>query len=292
LAKGLIRDDFITMPTPSMTCAFGAHEKTKKGFARMLGEIAALGQVLARPSREPVGELIHDGRVLIKRARALLWFARPALSPAAHTRARARLRKAAGFMAEQRDFMVTQATLEDLASKAAPDSRDRAALEEIIQHLLRLSPEEPEKKLRQSLRKAMGILHKSANDLKRSAARGDGWPSPCNRVEKALRGLRRAGKRARMTDSDIDFHEWRKKAKRLFYLLELAEAGLGRRMARARKRVEKLQDTLGAYHDGVVVEDRLLRMVPLSIAARRVLRLLKRRKARLRKKACKIAQGV
>jgi CHAD domain-containing protein len=60
-------------------------------------------------------------------------------------------------------------------------------------------------------------------------------------------------------------------------------------MARVMKRVEKLQDKLGAYHDVVVVEDRLRRTASLPSSARRVLGLLEKRRARLRRKACGIA---
>jgi len=282
------------MSASSVLCVIEAHEKIKDGFVRMLGEIAACGQVLTRPSREPMGGLIHEGRLLIKRARALLWFARPAMGSTTHTRALTRLRRGAGLLADQRDLAVMQATLEELASQAPPDSRDRAALEEVFQKLVRDSTAggATKKKLRQMLQKAMRILRQSVNDIQRSAARRATWPSPCERVKKAFHEMCHAGKQARRTGRDADFHEWRKKAKRLLYQLELTQPEPGRRMARVMERVAKLQDTLGADHDGVVVEDCLRSQIPLSPSARRVLRLLKKRKARLRKKACKIARRV
>jgi CHAD domain-containing protein len=276
------------MPT-SLTYAFQPHEKIKEGFVRMLGEISSRGQILTQPSREPTGELIHEGRLLIKRVRALLWFARPALGLAAHTRARARLRRAAGLLAAQRDLAVTQAILEELARKASKP-RDRAALTQIFRSLVRDSAagEAPEKALRQMLQKAVGILLQSTGEIKRSVAGRAAWPSPSERLKEAFCAMRRAGKKARRTGKNADFHEWRKKAKRLLYQLELTQVEPGRRMGRAMKRVAKLQDNLGACHDGVVVEDRLREMLPLSSSARRVLRLLGKRKARLRKKVRKI----
>jgi len=279
------------MPTPPLAYAFQPHEEIKDGLVRVLGEISARGQILTRPSREPTGELIHEGRLLIKRTRALLWFARPALGLAAHTRAREQLRKAAGLLADQRDLSVTRATLERLARKASKP-RDRAALAQVFRSLVRDSTAggATEKALRQMLQKAMKILRQSADEIKRSTAARAAWPSPCERLAEAFRGMRRAGKEARRTGKNADFHEWRKKAKRLLYQLELTQADPGRRMARAMKRVAKLQNNLGDYHDCVVVEDRLRQVVPLSSSARRVLRLLKKRKARLRKKACTIAR--
>ena len=290
IAKGLIRDDFDGMATPSPACAFQPHEKTRDGFVRVLGEISARGRSLTR-SRAPADELIHEGRLLIKRARALLWFVRPALALAAYTRARARLRRAAGLLADQRDLAVTQATLEQLARKAS-EARDRAALAQIFRSQVRHSAagEAPEKALRQMLQRAMDILRQSVDGIKRSAAGRAAWPSPSGRLTKAFRAMRRAGKKTRRTGKDADFHEWRKKAKGLLYQLELTQAEPGRRTARAMKQVGKLQDNLGAYHDGVVVEDHLRRMVPLPSSARRVLLLLEKRKARLRKRACQIAR--
>jgi CHAD domain-containing protein len=282
------------MFTLGLSYVFERDEEVKEGFVRVLGGISARGQILTQASHEPTGELIHEGRVLIKRMRALLWFARPALSDAAYTRARTRLRKAAGLLADQRDLAVTQATLEKLGHKGRPGARDQAALAEVFQSLVRDSAAggATEEALRQMLQKAMKILRQSADEIKRSIAARASWPSRCERLKKAFRAMRKAGKKARRGGKDTDFHEWRKKAKGLLYQLELTQAEPGREMARVMKRVEKLQDKLGAQHDAVVVVERLRKVAPLSGAVRRVLGLLEKRKARLRKRACKIARRV
>jgi CHAD domain-containing protein len=297
LAKGLIRRDFDDMATPPLAYAFRPHEKIRRGFVRVLGEISVWGRGLARRSHEPTGELIHEGRLLIKRVRALLGFARPALGLAAYTRARTRLRRASGLLADQRDLAVTQATLEQLARKAPPNRRDRVALTQIFRSLVGNSAAGgvPEKALRQTLQKAMGILRLCVKELKGSASDDAAWPSPSGRVAETFRAMLRARKKARRTGKDTDFHTWRKKAKRLLYQLELTQAAPGLRRARVMKRVGKLQDKLGAYHDCVVVEEQLRlkrQRVPLPSSARRVLRLLKKRKAALRKKTRKIARSV
>lgn len=294
-AKVLIQHDFrITMSSPPIIYAFQPDEKISRGFARVLGEIAVGARDLTRGSREPLVELIHEGRLLIKRLRALLWFARPAPGLAACTRARARLRKASGLLAGQRDLAVTHATLQELAQKPSAHPRDRAAVTQIIRSLAGHSTagEEAESMLRQTLQKAMGILRLSINEIKRHAMSRARWPSASQRLEKAFRAMRKAGKKARRTGMDADFHTWRKKAKTLFYQLELTQAESGRRMARTMKRVGKLQTALGEYHDGVVVKERLRRIMPPPVSTRRVLRLLAKRKAKLRKKARKIAHSL
>jgi len=279
------------MPAPPLTYAFKADEKTSHGFVRVLRAISVRARGLARRSGEPTEESIHDLRVLIKRTRALLWFARPALAEAAYAGARTQLRKAAQLLAGQRDFAVTESTLEMLAKKASK-SRDRAAVRQTFQGLV-CGPgaqEARKKPMRPALKKAVEILRQAADEAARNAADSDAWPSPSGRVAKAFRATRRAGIKARRTGRDVDFHTWRKKAKRLFYQLELSGAEPGRRKARALKQAGKLQDSLGAYHDCVVVEAQLRRTLPLPPAERRVANLLAKRKARLRKLACKITR--
>jgi CHAD domain-containing protein len=276
-----------------LTYAFQPDEKISRGFVRMLGEISVLARGLTQRAGEPAGELIHEGRLLIKRTRALLWFARPAFNSAIYSRTLTQLRRASGLLAGQRDLTVMQATLEDLGRKTSK-ALDRAAVAQIFRSLTGkpAAGEAPEEALRQTLQEAMKILCRSVNALKRSAAnrKQAAWPSPSGRLAAAFRAIHRAGKKARRTGEDVDFHAWRKKAKRLLYQLELTQAESGRRMARVMKRVGKLQDTLGAFHDGVVIEDRLRRWLPLPSSARRVLRLLEKRKAGLRKRAEKIAR--
>ncbi|HEV3272990.1 MAG TPA: CHAD domain-containing protein [Candidatus Methylacidiphilales bacterium] len=279
------------MPVSPLTYVFRPDEKARAGFARILGEISARARDLPRLSLEPVDELIHEGRLLIKRARALLWFARPVLGPAAYTRGRERLRKAAELLAAHRDLAVTQATLERLAGKASK-TPNQAAMTQLFQSLAGdlAAGETPEAARRKTLEQAMDILHRAAAGIKRSAAGRIAWPSASGRVAEAFRAARQAGKKARRTGKDADFHAWRKKAKRLLYQLELTQAEPGRRMARIMKRIGKLQETLGTHQDGVMAAEHLGRMLPLSSSARCVLGLLEKRKSRLRRRAWKIAR--
>lgn len=293
MAKGSIQHDFDTMPPTPLAYAFQPNEAISRGLVRVLGEISVQGRRLTQRSRKPAGELIHEGRLLIKRVRALLWFARPTLNLAVSVQTRARLRKAAGVLAGHRDLAVTQTTLEELGQKALKTS-DRAALTQIFRSLAGdpATGEAQEKALRLTLQKAIGILCQSVDEIKRSIAGCAVWPSPSERLGKAFRAMGRARKKARRTGKDTGFHTWRKKAKRLLYLLELTQTEPGRRMARVMKRVGKLQNKLGICHDCAVVELRLRQTVPLPSSAQRVLRLLEKRKARLRNRARKIASRI
>jgi CHAD domain-containing protein len=53
-------------------------------------------------------------------------------------------------------------------------------------------------------------------------------------------------------ERDASLHDARKAAKRLRYVLEAAEPGLGKEATRLRKRVKGVQSILGDHHDAVV----------------------------------------
>jgi CHAD domain-containing protein len=161
--------------------------------------------------------------------------------------------------------------------------RDREALTHVLRSLAHTPLHPP-------LKKAVAILCQSVDEIKRNVTDHAAWPSPCERLKKAFRKTRKAGKKAQRTGRDTDFHTWRKKAKRLLYQLELTQAEPGRRTVRTMKRAALLQDTLGIYHDYVVVEEYLRHILPLPPAARRMADLLEKKKRHLRKKACKIAR--
>jgi len=281
------------MTLTPLTYAFQPKEKIDEGFVRMLGEMAKRGGELARDSSGPMEEPIHNGRLLIKRLRALLWFVRPALSEESLARAKAELREAAGILGGHRDLAVARATLKRL-EKVASTARKRAALKQTYRQLGGTAGEEKttEQALRESLKKAMGIVCRCVLVLKENVARSDCWPSPQERVAKASKAQFKAEKKARRTGDDNAFHEWRKKAKRLFYQLELTQSELGGKLAPVMKRVEELQDKLGEYHDDVMVEARLRKAGPPPSTAKSVLKSLDQQKAQLRKKARKIARQV
>ncbi len=273
----------MAMATSELSFAFHADEKTGDGFFRILGEISLQAQALTR--RDKAGEEpVHEGRVLIKRTRALLWFARPALTHALYERSKDRLRKAAALLSGQRDRRVTESTLELLGEESTP--RDRAAVEETLEQLKKKAMPLAEEK--ESLNKAMRSLARLVKSIK--VAKDAAWPSVTDRVAKAFRAERKAARKAQKSKDDLDVHAWRKKAKRLFYELELSNGHVAEQGKRVVKDAEKLQDRLGKHQDCVVVEKSLYDAPSLSAAALRVAEILRGRKKSLRKKSRKTAR--
>ena len=273
------------MTADSATFTFSPHEKMREGYIRVLRKISSMAKARGKNSRVPVDEAIHDVRVFIKRLRALLWFARPALPESVEKQVRELLTTAARSLAGQRDLAVTRATLEILAGTKKLGKR--VAVARVARRLSLAADETAEKNLRNQTQKAAGILRQAIAKIIAHTGEDPKWPVASQRIKKAVQATRRAGKKALRTKNDIAFHAWRKKTKCLLYLTELTGS---HDHVITQKRLNKLQKHLGDDHDCVMAAQRL-RTAPVPASDRRhVSKLLLQRKARLRKKARKIAR--
>lgn len=266
------------------------HQKSADSFARVLRRIAAHAQTLIGDTRVSTEDAIHEVRLLIKRIRALLWFARPSIARRVETEARTQLRKAAGLLSGHRDVRAAQTTFDKML-RDVDSARGRKAVESTVQALRArngTSGETP----RQTIEKAVKVLCTEIDDFAKAVEGSATWPSVTKRTEKAFRVMRKSGKKAQRTCADTDFHAWRKKAKRLLYLLELRDGEASRREKRLIERVDKLQSTLGDDHDCVVAAQQLHAPVREQPTARAVNKLLDERQRRLRKKSRKLARRI
>lgn len=266
-------------------------EKVGPGFQRILTLLSGRAHQLSQQTRADA-ETVHEVRTLIKRSRAMLWFARPVLTPAALQKAKSRLKEAAQLLGTRRDLEVTKSTLHRLVAEA-PES----TLRKNLGHAARLATRNHSRSQRQespaaSLRQAAQLLVDTLEEINRLATGIDDsqWPKSQARVRKALRSTRRAGKKARYRKSDEAFHLWRKKIKRLLYELEFTEPAPGKKKRRLIKRVDQLQDKLGTYHDYVIAQEHLRTESRTTIGP--TLKHLEARKAGLRKKAARVASRI
>jgi CHAD domain-containing protein len=275
-------------PTEAFTLSW--HKQSADSFARLLRRLAARAQSLSGDARFTTEQAIHEVRLLIKRARALLWFARPSLDRTVEAEARTQLRKAAHLLAGQRDIEVAQATFERML-KEVDSSRKREAVEKASQ-ALRERQVAPDTKARQTVEKAVKVVCAELDEFAQAVESSAKWPSAAKRTEKAFRLMRKTGRKARRTQADADFHAWRKKAKRLLYLLELRDGDPGRRGERLLQRIDQLQSTLGDDHDCVVAAGQIPARNGVRASARAVSKILGKRQRRLRKKSRKLARRI
>jgi len=280
------------MSSAPSSFAFQPHEKVEQGFVRVLEQLAIQARRLTQHAHRILPESVHDTRVLIKYLQALLWFARPAFSSSEMNRANSHLRKASHLLAAQRELVVIRSILKKLSRKTANPAY-RNALARIVNALD--SRQAMTKTSDQPLRQAAAILLKTIKHIKLRAKINSRWPSPSDRLAQAFLATKKSGEKALANEDATRFHDWRKKAKRLLYQLQLTQAVPGKRMRHTINQVDKLQEKLGDYHDCVIAQNRLQRNLFDEVTPRVVrhtVDLLQERKHRLRKKVRKIARHI
>jgi CHAD domain-containing protein len=275
--------------------AFRPDKKIDREFVRVLQRMAMYARTLTRCPRGKLSESIHKTRVLIKRLRALLWFVNRTLPSAELTWAKSELRKASRLLAPQRDLTVLQSTLKKL-SRDSSNPGDRKILARISSSRPRSSSQQAiDEKSIQSQRQATALLLGTIERIKRIAKNCSKWPSPSKRLAKAFRTAKKAGKKALRSGKAIQFHDWRKKTKRLLYQLQLTQPAPDHHMTLIIEQIDKLQNKLGDYHDSAVVQDHLRKNPPETMPQpllNRSVKLLKKRKKHLQRKAQKLARRI
>lgn len=265
-------------------------DEVRAGFVQVLEQMGIeAGRFLEYP-RGTLSASVHGTRVLVKNLRSLLWFASPAFSSSEMELSKSRLRKASRLLAAQRDFVVMQSILEQLAQKTSNSAVRKTLVRMAEAKECRSSAAgKPDG----SLRKAVAILLATIKYLKKYALAKSRWPSCADRLTQAFLSAKKSGKRALHGEKPAQFHDWRKKTQRLLYQLQLTQGASGKRMTHTIRRVDKLQGDLGDYHDSVVAQDRLQQNAPDKTPAHLVkhcVHLLEKRKHRLRKEVRKIAR--
>src|SRR5205823_5025750 len=108
-----------------------------------------------------------------------------------------------------------------------------------------------------------GEIRKAARSIRRSRRSVDRWTprhkhfhALASAIEAGVTDGRRAMATARRRGRAADFHEWRKKAKQLWYELRLLEA-CGGRVRRDARALDRLETWLGRDHDAVVLCQRV-----------------------------------
>jgi CHAD domain-containing protein len=280
------------MSSVAFALAIQPDETVQHGFVRVLGQMAIYARRLTPHGHGTRSEDVHETRVWIKRLRALLWFASPAFSSAELNPLKVHLRNASHLLAIQRDLAAVQTIVEKLLRTTA-NAADRMALVRMAD--AQKSRQAITAKPDQSLRQAVAILLATIKQLREMAEIKFRWPTASDRLAVAFLASEKAGEKALRGRKPAQFHDWRKKAKRLLYELQLTQAEPGKRMMRIINGVDKLQEKLGEYHDSVMAQDRLREVLPDQRPPRFVrhsVKLLEKGRRRLRKEVRKISRNI
>ena len=173
----------------------------------------------------------------------------------------AELKWLAGQLGEVRDLDILLARLKKGALEQDRDVSGEAALAPLFE-ALEARREQAARSLNDALRsdRYRGLLASLERAAERPAL-SEAASVPCRSAlptvaAAAWRRLKKQGRGLRSSDADAEFHELRKRAKRVRYTAELIAPIMGRRAARAAggfiRLLTEIQDTLGEHQDAVV----------------------------------------
>jgi triphosphatase len=206
-------------------------------------------------------EELHDMRVASRRTRAAMQVFKDAL-PVRSKKLRDELKWIAGVLGEVRDLDVQLEQLEEWVSGAAPE--DREPLGE-----LRGVLEERRKKARRAMLRALdsrryaNFVESYSAFLKRGPTKRSTYARKPARevgpdlVKKRYRKFRKAGDVIERDSPAGEYHELRKRGKRLRYALEFFSKIYGKPANDLTKSLKSLQDVLGDHQDAEVAMSQL-----------------------------------
>lgn len=240
-----------------MTKTTDTAESAQSQFAHYAKPL--VDEALARAALvDPNADDFHKLRIALRRLRTLLWAWRPLLGRDAAERERAFLKRAAAAAGEARDWDIAVKLLgaQDAAGKAggslAGERIEAARREARARAAVTLSAAD----LKHALRE---MLHATNRALNTSSERTPVKRLARERVGDARRALKQRRHRAEKAKRGdyAQWHEVRKGAKKLRYLLEFFEPQLKARDVGRLKSLKKLQKRFGKLNDAVATEQLL-----------------------------------
>lgn len=270
-----------------MAYRFEVEESPRESFRRCTREELdrAIHELTAGVKADPV-EAVHEARKALKMERALLRMARSALKPGLRRRENAALRDAAARLSGTRDADVMLEALGGLAKRYAgqvPEATLTAIRGQLEAERVRLQAQPDGER---AIETAAEELRAVRGRLDAWRLQADGWKAISGGVRWAYRRGRRAFALAQREPTDENLHEWRKRAKDLWYDLRLLEPTAPRLLHGEVKAAHELSDLLGDDHDLAVLHDTLrggASGVPVDLGP--VLALIDHRREQLREQA-------
>jgi CHAD domain-containing protein len=233
---------------------------------------------------------VHGARKDMKKLRTALRLLRGELGKRAYRRESARFRDAARLLSGRRDAEVKLATLDALAERAGGLPR------EAVEAWRRILDRDREAAINTggaaALAEAVELIEGGLESIASWQLEGDSWRTIEGPLTRTYRRGRRAMKAAAKGGGEDDFHEWRKRAKDLWYELRLLEEAWPRPLAASAKEVHELTDLLGDHHDLAVLREDLRRRRLGEGETRALEAAIARRQAQLAGKAIKLGRRI
>jgi CHAD domain-containing protein len=272
-----------------MSFVLDLHEPLPVGVRRVLVEELDAALADLRPG-DDWDEAVHDARKRMKKVRGVARLVRPALSDDDYVALNAGCRDAATLLSAARDAEVLLATFDDLVGEDFTAAHDA-----LVRHRStarrRSTPASP------SVARATATIRR----VRTGVVDGELAGIDTGAVEAGLARVYRRGRRemaaAYREETAEAFHQWRKRAKYLWYGLRLLATGWPEAVEPLVAVADELSDVLGREHDLTVLtaattglEAPSLHLAPTE--RERFDRLCTERRARLRAQARELGDRV
>ena len=273
-----------------MAYRFKRKEPVAKAIRR-LGR-GRIEHALERMKERNRAEAVHGARKEIKKARAVVRLIRTGITQKKYRQLTGRLRNAAALLAAPRDAYIKTKTLHDLAEhfkgRIAPASLRsvRTALRKACnEEMKRFESERTSSAVEKS-------LHPVLKTLEHLQVNSNGWEALGPGVKTAYRQGRLAYRTASKNPSPETFHEWRKRAKNLWYHVRLLHPVRPGWMEAMAGELKTLGEYLGVDHDLTVLRQEIEARTFGSARIRHALnRLIERRQQALQASALALGAG-
>jgi len=227
-------------------------EELGAGLKRVAAGRAEKALERLRGDGEDPAEAIHGARKDMKKLRAVLRLARGALPNQIYKEENRRYRDAARALSASRDAEVKLETLDALAG------RDGGLPQEAVEAWRQILDRDREAAANTAqAESAIGLIEAGLEGIRRWPLEGDSWKLVGGEVKRAYRRGRRAMASAASDSSEESFHEWRKRAKDLWYQLRLLGPAWSGPLGAAAEEAHRLTDLLGDHHDLAVLRQDL-----------------------------------
>jgi CHAD domain-containing protein len=236
--------------------------KRKEPLAEGMRRIAAgrVERALERlravtPTDEEFGDAVHGTRKDLKKLRAVVRLLRDRLGEEEYEDQNRRYRDAARLLAESRDAEVKLETLASLREHSA--GLPPAALAAWREGLERDRDRTLEGADEITVFEAIELIEAGRDGIEGWDPGSGSWKPIEGGVLRTYERGRRAMREAAAAPSEESFHQWRKRAKDLWYILRILRGAWPEVLGAAAEDAHRLADLLGDHHDLAVLREDL-----------------------------------
>ncbi|HET7510449.1 MAG TPA: CHAD domain-containing protein [Solirubrobacterales bacterium] len=227
-------------------------EELGAGLKRVAATRAEKALERLRGNGEDPAEAIHGARKDMKKLRAVLRMARGSLPQRLYKEENRRYRDAAQALSASRDAEVKLKTLDALGE------RDGGLPREAIETWRQILDRDREAAVNTAhAEAAIGLIEEGLRGIQSWPLEGDSWKLVGGEVKRAYRRGHRAMAIAAADQSEESFHDWRKRAKDLWYQLRLLGPAWSGPLGAAAEEAHRLTNLLGDHHDLAVLRQDL-----------------------------------